>query len=315
LKRVIVTTTIQNPTEAIERFDNMKDWLLVVAGDLKTPKDYKLKNGIYISPAEQEKYNPELSELIGWNTHARRNFSHLWARDLGADIIATVDDDNIPLENWGKHILVGREADVNYYEIGEEAFDPVGATNYPHLWHRGFPVQLIGERTYKKSVKKRICADVQADFWNGDPDIDAVCRMIYSPECKFHEKYFPMASNRISPFNSQNTFITKTVLPYYFFLPHITPFGRMGDIWMSFHIQSLGYKVLYSKASVVQQRNPHDLTVDMKDEFIGYEKNIAIARTINRETYKYTEFWDEKACQAYEAYIDCFQHDPDMTGQ
>lgn len=102
MNKFIVTTTIQNPTNAIEKFDSLKDWTLIVAGDLKTPKDYKLKNGIYISPQEQEQYNKKLSEAIGWNNHGRRNFGNLWAQDMNADIVAIVDDDNIPLGEWGK---------------------------------------------------------------------------------------------------------------------------------------------------------------------------------------------------------------------
>ena len=45
--------------------------------------------------------------------------------------------------------------------------------------------------------------------------------MEHHPNCKFKEKYFPLASNKISPFNSQNTFISKKVLPHYFLFPHI----------------------------------------------------------------------------------------------
>ena len=43
MKKVIVTTTINKPTIAIKKFDEMKDWTLIVVGDLKTPKNYKLK--------------------------------------------------------------------------------------------------------------------------------------------------------------------------------------------------------------------------------------------------------------------------------
>lgn len=57
---------------------------------------------------------------------------------------------------------------------------------------------------------------MQADFWNGDPDIDAVCRMIYAPNCIFDVKYFPFATNTMSPFNSQNTFLHKSVMKDYF---------------------------------------------------------------------------------------------------
>lgn len=154
MKKVIVTTTIQHPTEAIEKFDSLKDWTLIVVGDIKTPKSYRLKNGIYISCAEQEKYNKKLSDLIGWNTHARRNYGHLWAHDLEADIVASIDDDNIPLDDWGKEILIGKEVELNYCVTEIEAFDPVGATNHPHLWHRGFPLQLVCKRDYNTIIKK-----------------------------------------------------------------------------------------------------------------------------------------------------------------
>src|SRR3984957_19044594 len=116
MKKVIVTTTINPPTEAIKKFEAMTDWELVVIGDLKTPKDYKLNHGIYVTPEEQEKYDKELSDAIGWNCIQRRNFGLLWAHDMKADIVAVVDDDNIPYENWGKNLMIGKETEVNYYE-------------------------------------------------------------------------------------------------------------------------------------------------------------------------------------------------------
>ena len=57
MKKIIVTTTINPPTEAIRRFQEMKDWDLVVIGDKKTPADYKLERGTYVTPEMQEKYN------------------------------------------------------------------------------------------------------------------------------------------------------------------------------------------------------------------------------------------------------------------
>ena len=54
MKKFIITTTINSPTEAILKFDNMNDWTLIVIGDKKTPSNYNLQNGIYISPSEQE---------------------------------------------------------------------------------------------------------------------------------------------------------------------------------------------------------------------------------------------------------------------
>ena len=77
MKKVIVTTTINPPTEAICRFDSMLDWDLVVIGDLKTPKDYHLKRGP-ISRRSAGEIRQGLSDAIGWNCIQRRNFGLLW---------------------------------------------------------------------------------------------------------------------------------------------------------------------------------------------------------------------------------------------
>lgn len=51
----IVTTTIHTPSKAICKFASLKDWTLIVVGDLKTPHDaYKTINCIYLHPKEQE---------------------------------------------------------------------------------------------------------------------------------------------------------------------------------------------------------------------------------------------------------------------
>ena len=64
LKKFIVCTSINKPTLAIKKFDSMKDWKLIVVGDKKTPRNYKLKNGIYLSPTKQEKIDrPKFLEL------------------------------------------------------------------------------------------------------------------------------------------------------------------------------------------------------------------------------------------------------------
>ena len=267
LKKFIVCTSINKPTLAVKKFDAMKDWELVIVGDKKTPKNYKLKNGIYLSPKKQENIDKKLSDLIGWNCIQRRNFGILYAWKNGADIVAVVDDDNIPYKDWGKKLLIDKKTKTNFYKTNAPAFDPISVTNHKNLWHRGFPIQILDKRKDAKKQIKIIKADIQADFWNGDPDIDAICRMEHHPICKFKDKYFPLSSNKVSPFNSQNTFISKKVLPHYFLFPHI---GRMDDIWASYYVLSKGFKVVYNKASVFQKRNEHDLTKDMLKEFIGY---------------------------------------------
>ena len=304
LKKVIVCTSINKPTKAIRKFDTMEDWQLIVVGDKKTPKNYKLKNGIYLSPKKQEKIDKKLSDLIGWNCIQRRNFGILYAWKNGADIVATVDDDNIPYKHWGNDLLLNIKVNVSYYKTNSPAFDPVSVTNYKNLWHRGFPIQILNKKFNFKKEKKVMEADIQADFWNGDPDIDAICRMEHHPNCKFNNKYFPLASNKISPFNSQNTFLSKKVLPHYFLFPYI---GRMDDIWASYYVISKGFKVIYNKPSVFQKRNKHDLTKDMIKEFIGYENNLNLIADLKKNSNNIISYIPKKSKLAFLRYKSHFK--------
>jgi len=299
LKKFIVCTSINKPTLAVKKFDVMKDWQLVIVGDKKTPKNYKLKNGIYLSPKKQENIDKKLSDLIGWNCIQRRNFGILYAWKNGADIVAVVDDDNIPYKDWGKKLLIDKKTKTNFYKTNAPAFDPISVTNHKNLWHRGFPIQILDKRKDAKKQIKIIKADIQADFWNGDPDIDAICRMEHHPICKFKEKYFPLSSNKVSPFNSQNTFISKKVLPHYFLFPHI---GRMDDIWASYYVLSKGFKVVYNKASVFQKRNEHDLTKDMLKEFIGYENNLNLVKDLKKNINNINSYIPERSRLAFLRY-------------
>ena len=298
IKKIIITTTINSPTEAIRKFDENPEWDLIVIGDKKTPSDYSLKNGIYLSPEQQEEYDKELSDAIGWNCIQRRNFGFLKAFELGADIIATIDDDNIPLDNWGKDLLVSKKINIDSYESDQIAFDPIFITNYKHLWHRGFPIQLLSKRNY---IKKEtiIEIDVQADFWNGDPDIDAICRIIHSPSCVFSKEIFPFTSPNFTPFNSQNTFLSKKILKDYFMFPYI---GRMDDIWAAYYVESLGYKVVYNYPTVYQDRNEHNLINDMKKEYLGYENNLELLKKLKLSPDNIHGFLPERAKDAFKLY-------------
>jgi hypothetical protein len=296
MKKIIVSTTINPPTEAIHRFDAMPDWTLVVIGDKKTPAGYKLDRGIYVTAEETEKYDRALSDAIGSNCIQRRNFGLLWAHDMKADVVAVVDDDNIPQAGWGENLLVGREIEANYFETDLPAFDPVGATNHKNIWHRGFPLELIPKRDYSRKSTRKLIPDVQADFWDGDPDIDAICRMEHRPECKFDSSAFPIASNKMGPFNSQNTFLSAKLLKDYFLFPHT---GRMDDIWASYYVQGLGAKVVWAKASVYQDRNIHNPIRDMKAEYIGYENNLELVSNVAKDPASIVQYLPGKSVEAF----------------
>jgi hypothetical protein len=299
MKKIIVSTSINNPTEAIKKFDEISGWDLIVVGDHKTPKNYKLKNGLYLAPKDQEKISIELSDAIGWNCIQRRNLGILYAFNSGADIICTVDDDNIPLDNWGEEIYVGKKTSIKEYQTMDVAFDPMGVTEYSKLWHRGFPLELISSRNYSKFNFSEISPDIQADFWNGDPDIDAFCRLEHRPDCNFNPNVFPFSSNKFSPFNSQNTFITKNVAADYFLFPFI---GRMDDIWASYYVQSKGHRVIYNKPTVYQDRNEHNLINDLELEFLGYKNNLNLIQDLYKNPNAILNFLPKQSIKAWNIY-------------
>lgn len=304
MKKAICTTTIFPPGEAIRKFIDIArrdDWTIFVAGDLKTPhEEYRTLDGnlFYLSPEAQRRTDEELSDAIGMNSIQRRNFAFLAAYEWGAEIIATIDDDNIPLPGWGRNLLIGRPVPAIIYDTDLPAFDPLSATEYGHLWHRGFPLQLLSSRAISGNTEQ-FTADIQADFWQGDPDIDAICRMEHAPDCDFNPCSFPFASTKPSPFNSQNTFLLRSVLPHYFMMPHV---GRMDDIWGGFHALAQGKKVIYGPPSVRQDRNDHNLTRDMKGEYLGYEHNLSILEQIPTNPDVMKDFLPDRTKHAFELY-------------
>ena len=308
MKKIIVSTTIYPISEAIRRYEAFEDWEMVIAGDKKTPPDYAsgLKRAVYLTPEMQADYDKELSDAIGWNCVPRRNFGLLWAYDQGADIIAIVDDDNIPNKSWGKNLMLGKPVEANYYETDLPAFDPIGATNHPQVWHRGYPIQLVGLRDYQRKTKRIVTADIQADFWDGNPDTDAICRILYRPECRFDSTCFPFMGSKVSPFNCQNTFLLRSVLKDYFVLPYV---GRQDDIWAAYYVLSKGHKVIYGPSTVYHERSPHDLTEDMKQEYLGYEKNLDLVRDLALDPERIFDYLPEKAARAFRLYRRHFQEE------
>jgi hypothetical protein len=307
-KNIIVTTTINAPTKAIHEFCKKRDWHIIIVGDLKTPHDKYLKlskqypNTKYLSPEIQEKKYKKLSQTIGWNCIQRRNIGFVEAYHLGASIIATVDDDNIPYEDWGQNLFINQEVSLDYYETDLLAFDPLSVTKNNHLWHRGYPLELLQQRhkvNLKGKIKRKVL--VQADLWNGDPDIDAMARLTFKPIVNFTDIVNPYCSNKISPFNSQNTFLSQEVLPYYAVLPHI---GRMDDIWGGYILQNY-FKdcVIYNKATVYQDRNVQDLITNLEKEILGYRYTYQLLMHLKN----YSDYLPTETIEFYKEYQRCFK--------
>lgn len=321
MKKAIVTTTINAPTKALLKYIAIgaaRDWTVIIVGDQKTPHEEFLKlaqanpHVAYLHPSKQDTKYHELSDLIGWNCIQRRNLGLIEAYNMGAEIIATVDDDNIPFDNWGEAPLLalGNEPHVAVLESPDLVFDPFQGTNEPQLWHRGFPIQLLSRRSraaYIGHMQRPRCL-AYAEFWNGEPDVDAVGRIALGPfDCKFtHE---PFAGTAPGPFNSQNTFLHRDAFPTYFLFPHI---GRMDDIWASYVLQRyFPGSVVYGSASVYQERNEHNLAKDLKAEGIGYDNTLDLVKSLfepgNQDPTAWLNYLPDQARKAYEVYKSHFK--------
>ena len=279
--KCIVTTTIFPPSEAVRKFAALDDWSLIVVGDKKTPhEEYRRLPGVvYMDPDQQESQYKDLSDLIGWNCIQRRNLGYVEAMRRGATVIATVDDDNIPYPGWGTELLLDTPQTVKCYSppTGIVAWDPLSATEHKQFWHRGFPLDLVREKNNLTVAPATITPSIQADFWNGDPDVDAIERLVFAPDCTFSDESFPFCGTAMSPFNSQNTFFNRTSLKDFFLFPHV---GRMDDIWGSFYAQAKGHRVVYNKATVRQERNAHNYLVDFSKEVDGYLRNSNLIKDL-----------------------------------
>lgn len=302
MKKFIVTTTINSPTIATRKFCEFKDWTFVVVGDTKTPhQEYKDIDCVYLSPDIQETIHKELSDVIGWKTIQRRNLGFLFAYQQGADIIATVDDDNIPYDDWGKDVLVGNTIECDLYESEHNVFDPLSITSRNEVWHRGYPIEYVPTRhrvEYKGKAKRKVL--VQADLWDGDPDIDAMARLSIKPTVKYSDITRPYCSNQIAPFNSQNTFLAREVIPYYAVLPYV---GRMDDIWGAYIMQHyFPNSVVYNKSSVYQDRNVQDLVTNLENEIIGYRNTLKLIQDLEN----YHSYLPEKTKEFFKVYQSCF---------
>tara|TARA_R110001592_G_scaffold120545_3_gene324956 strand:- start:35000 stop:35956 length:957 start_codon:yes stop_codon:yes gene_type:complete len=314
MKKVsIVTTTINSPTEATLKFCEIvqrnKNFEFIIVGDTKTPhEEYislaeRFSRVIYLTPTMQDHYYPELSETIGWKTIQRRNIGFVYAYSKGCDVLATVDDDNIPYDNWGETIHVGEYVTCDLYESENGYFDPLSVTKDNYVWHRGYPIQHLQTRhrvTYLgKTIRKCL---VQANLWDGDPDIDAMARLTHKPLVKYDiEK--PYTSFQPCPFNSQNTFIAREAIPYYSVLPFV---GRMDDIWGAYILQKVfpDDAIIFDKATVYQDRNLQDLVTNLENEVIGYRHTLDF---INAELEDFERFLPSETIKFWNLYKKQFE--------
>ena len=268
----IVITTIFPPTKAVHEFAAREEWQLIVAGDQKTPAGWNCGNARFLSAQIQEERGFRLSEALPWNHYCRKMIGYLEAMQLGAEYIVDTDDDNIPKPNWSFP-----EMDGVYETTVEHAgfINVYKAFTAMQIWPRGFPLELVTQPEAQQAAgaQKLVRVGIWQGLADGDPDVDAIYRLIDNEPCYFNERE-PLVLGRgtLCPFNSQNTLFVRDLFPLLYLPAHVT--FRFTDILRGLVAQPIlweaDYLLGFTSATVVQERNPHDYLKDFKSEIPCY---------------------------------------------
>jgi len=281
-RNAIVITTVQQPTASVKRLVDLRpEWRCVVIGDRKTPKGWHWPRVEYV-PVEEQAGLGRLATLLPFDHYARKNIGYLLAIRRHATAIYETDDDNMPYDQ----LLANCAREVKGRRITSTGWENV----YRHfsdlrIWPRGFPLECVNKSFLAPApsdvVVEKVCP-IQQFLSDGDPDVDAIYRLINDGYVRFRENDILLGQGSFCPFNSQNTLWWPEAYPLLYLPSHVN--FRLTDIWRSFValacMHSAGYDIAFRSATVNQNRNPHDLMRDFNDELPGYVTNRHIMEVL-----------------------------------
>jgi hypothetical protein len=302
MKTTIVTTTINVPTflegyqANAEKFGH--DVNYIVAGDVKSSPVTQafcdsLPNCQFLSSKKQHEYLkrfPRLDLHLPDNTPGRRNVVMLLAYEQGADVVITLDDDNLATEYdaIGGHSVVGKNSFQWLHGSSTgwlNVCDLLQEKNNTEFYHRGFAPGM----KWKPNIIYKYTADakvvVNAGLWTGDPDTDAITRLErplvttgFKPDLY---QRIALQPGTWSPFNCQNTALAREVIPAYFLSPYMQ---RHDDIFAGYVINKiagyLGDVITFGKPLAFHDRTPHDLWKDLDAERTGMQLTDSFCDTL-----------------------------------
>ncbi len=283
-----VVTTIQAPTPAMRslaRVVGQCGGRLIVMGDKKGPSAYPVAKVELVTLEQQLKMPLRLPPLLPVGHYVRKNLGYLLAISRQAPCVYETDDDNAPTARWRprarsvKAIVVGGSGWRNVY----------GHFSSDYVWPRGFPLEEVeASRAWKPragSTTSVANSPIQQGLAAGNPDVDAVWRLLLSRHVRFKNKSsLVLMRGAWCPFNSQNTWWWPQAYPL-MYLPSFCTF-RMTDIWRSFVAQRCLWEMdgalAFHAPDVIQDRNEHNLLRDFQDEVPGYINNSRICTVLER---------------------------------
>jgi len=188
LKHAIVITSIngRHPVlRDIERLAATNNWDMIVAGDTTSKGFCETRYFRYLSVAEQVGSSFHLGRLAPVRNYCRKNFAYLEAIKRGAEVIVETDDDNLPTKNFFRSRVLTCDrhiADVKGWVNVFRYF-----TDNKMIWPRGYDLSKIKvpPPSFVDLELKLTTCPVQCGMINGDPDVDAVYRLLFSVPFEF----------------------------------------------------------------------------------------------------------------------------------
>jgi hypothetical protein len=305
MKIALITTTIRRPRNlkamagpALWARPQTSQFCCFIACDLGTPaeiyEDFRDSPSVaLLSPDFQRDRGYASSELFGWNCVQRRNIATLEALRWGADVIVSVDDDNLALRlsliddfatlfSYGPMAVtqVVQTGQSDWVDPGQLVVPPVRARGIPYFIYRGPPMLRAWD-----DGRRRV--GVAQAVILGSPDVDATDNIADPAGTVVSASEIARSGIIVDPretwtvFNSQATAFRRELAPCMMMWPSdrtadpTTQVGWYDDIFASLFTQRVmretGHVVHFGPPFVWQQRNAHNLLKNLKDQIFGME--------------------------------------------
>lgn len=283
----LIITSIAGPTHPIlgdyAQHCQTKGIPFIVIGDVPSPADFRLPGCDFYGLPRQQELEFSLARQLPLRHYARKNLGYLLAiKKYHSEIIIETDDDNCARAAFWDD----RHPQVRAIQMDQNGWTNIyGYFTDKRIWPRGFALEHLQDplRPLDQFPTATVHCPIQQGLADENPDVDAIYRLILPLPVSFAQNdSIAIGPKTWCPFNSQNTTWFPEAFPL-LYLPSFCSF-RMTDIWRSFIAHRIayenGWRLLFHPATVYQDRNPHPLIKDFKDEVPGYLNNQRLVKLL-----------------------------------
>ena len=308
-KTVTVLTTINPPDYRVSKWFDITKNNSIIVGDNKTPLNWKFEKCTYYSILEQKNSEFRIGQKLPENHYTRKNIGYLYALQAGASQIIDTDDDNFPYNGIWNTLLSNSFNFKELHSSQEKTYKNIYSyfsNMAPAFWPRGFPLDALLKESATINEEELTIKEKNENIalWqcmvDGDPDIDAIHRLIFRETPSFQKKPALLYSrNNFCPFNSQNTQRRKKSIFPLLYLPSTVSF-RFTDILRGYVAQTImhskGIKWGFFQSSALQERNKHDIMKDFHSETVMYNEMNKIIDLLNSSVRSTASIEDNLFC-------------------